>query len=172
MQQFHPEYKEAQLKALIHPIYFQPVDMLKRELQYILLANNRTFGFHYDQYTITHYDGENYSLFPRAGHLPKRQDLDPSLHQRMDNYIREKEAIGKELHVVSAYFRKILNMSDNLADVADLMPKIMRVHLPQNILIHLGNSTHAKDLIKLFHQNNREAEGYIKDRLLVNLLLK
>ncbi len=165
-------HKETIFKQLLRSLYSQPLRLLRKDKDGILIRNMTKLGALAIGNNQTYFDGDWHILQsndPRA--QTQRYELDPEFRDVFEANATEFEALESERMDITAYLKRAINLSMTLADMYAVFPTCLHSELPNRAQ---EGEPHARITIDdpgHFAYMNRDAEQFVKQRLLTNLLL-
>ncbi len=169
---FGPGHKEVIFKQLLRSLYNKPLALLRKEKDSILIRNMSKLGALAIGNNQTYFDGDWHILQsndPRAQIV--RHELDSEFHTEFRQNTAEFQTLESERMDITAYLKRMINISMTMADMYAVFPTCLHPELP-NMPVAAGR--HSKltiDDAAHFLYMNRDAEQFVKQRMLTNLLM-
>lgn len=153
---------------------FRPYQLhLENEIQEILKQNLKLQNYPEFKACELIHGGRKYSnvQLSSATHVK----LHKSLVKPLDNIIEAQDELKEERSAITAYFRRLMNICDNPADVDSLLPDVVKEHIRIEDVFReapweVWNLSNSKDIIAMFNKENAEAINLLKERIMKNIL--
>jgi hypothetical protein len=118
------------------------------------------------------YDGITY--FNDAVRVGRPVLLHPSLHSRMDNYIKTNNDNQLDNARVRAVIKKALNMSRNAADIFKIIPSVLHEVMSDHVYGVAKKETPilTESAVRTFNERNKPALLLIQEAHLLNILME
>jgi len=169
---FGVRFKSDLYDLLMKELFDIPEKLLNADKLKVLRQNNILNNYPANLNSLTYYMGSHIALYVPARIPPIRLNLDKTLIGEMEEYFADQEEIADEKHVIGAYLRRVLNVSDARQHLKILLPDTLYAYVPMNLIMGINPKPIDPEVLQHFKEFETKPRDMIKVRLLTNLILK